>query len=688
LQKAAPYLTINGMILGATVLLSKARVQNYRSVRDTGEFDVEDVKTIMVGPNEAGKSAVLQALQRLKPSADVKPLNPLRDYPRALYSDIATGKVNPRDVRVVTGWFTLSDADLALLPEPLNDPKNQFVVYRDLDNLAGYYLTQRPAAATYKSVKSDLIRLAAHMDRSVPTEKPATLGLNKIVSTWTDQTWVTGKEGASILAWMDENLAAVDEDDEKEVGRQEEITSKITAWREYRECCDALYKRVPTFILFSNFFRVRPNIHLEHLADRLENKTLDDEQYDYGNSCLLKLLGFTARQLSNLGKVSTPSAGDAAGLEKFREQLDNRNYQLNAASVKLSNEIKAIWNPDEGKGEASKLRLVADGQYLKVVVEDSVGVEVELDQRSEGFQWLVSFFVVFFSEAEGEHANLILLLDEPGVSLHAIKQRDFRETITKLAAQNQTIYTTHSPFLVGPDELDLVRVVEMTDRQVGTKVHTSVTSSDPAALLPLQEALGYDLAQSLFATQRNLILEGLTDYWYLDATSQLFNDAGKAAINDKIAMVPSNTASKVVYFATILTAHNLKVAALLDSDNAGDQAANQEILVHRLGAKRILRTADYTDPKIAKAEIEDLLRDTLVPIAAAELGIDVSAEVAAQPLAPLVDLLSRKGGAAFSKYKLAKAYLRWTREHELGELSAAEQMAWTKLIVAVGTALK
>ena len=65
---------------------------------------------------------------------------------------------------------------------------------------------------------------------------------------------------------------------------------------------------------------------------------------------------------------------------------------------------------------------------------------------------------------------------------------------------------TSACFLVGPEELDLVRVVEMTNRDEGTKVHTSVTASDPAALLPLQEALGYDLAQSLSAQQRNLVL--------------------------------------------------------------------------------------------------------------------------------------------------------------------------------------
>ena len=46
--------------------LTQVRVQNYRCVRDTGWFDVEQAKTILVGPNEAGKTAVLEALQRIK----------------------------------------------------------------------------------------------------------------------------------------------------------------------------------------------------------------------------------------------------------------------------------------------------------------------------------------------------------------------------------------------------------------------------------------------------------------------------------------------------------------------------------------------------------------------------------------------------------------------------------------------
>ena len=281
----------------------------------------------------------------------------------------------------------------------------------------------------------------------------------------------------------------------------------------------------------------------------------------------------------------------------------------------------------------------------------------------------------------------MLLLDEPGMSLHALKQREFRKTISRLAADNQTIYSTHSPFLVGPDELDLVRVVEMANRETGTKVHTSVTANDPAALLPLQEALGYDLAQSLFTQKQNLVLEGLTDYWYVDAVAALLRDSGDVNLNEKIALVPSNTAGKVVYFATILHAQGLKVAALLDSDSAGEQAAKQDTLVHTLSNNGILRTKDFLGSPVKAAEIEDMLRETLIAVAKSDCGWDVAAVAAKQKDRPLVNMFEGeiKG---FSKYRLAKAFVRWSRDHSASDLTSDERDQWIKLIQAINSALK
>jgi hypothetical protein len=162
--------------------------------------------------------------------------------------------------------------------------------------------------------------------------------------------------------------------------------------------------------------------------------------------------------------------------------------------------------------------------------------------------------------------------------------------------------------------------------------------------------------------------------------------AGIADLNEKIALVPASSAGKVVYFATILHAQKLKVAALLDSDGGGDQAAQQEVLVHTLGNKRILRTKDSYAGTVTTPEIEDLLRETLVQVAKSELGWDVIATASAQPGRPIVELFANTI-ADFSKYRLAKGFLRWARSHEAKDLSTTERDQWTKLVNTINAAL-
>lgn len=671
--------------------LIKARIQNYRSIKDTGEFDIEELKTIMVGPNEAGKTVILQALQKLNRPDGVEGFDEIRDYPRSLYNDITTGKVKAEDIEVVRGYFKMDDEDKKVLP--LEFHNCIYVLYRKLNNDGLYHLQNAPSKKTYSDIKNDLSRLTAHIDKEFlkdedNVEKTKPSDKLKLVTNELSDNSILDKEIIEKLnKWLEDNYPYIYEENEKEEARYSKLVKEVKCNIEFERIEKLIDSRKPVFVLFNNFFKVKPLIHLEHLSDRVEKKLLDDDKYyDYGNLCLLKLLGFSPRQLSDIGKTPSPSKDDFDALKKYRDTLDKRSYQLDAASIRLTKEIKAIWNPNPNRPEAEKINISADGQYLKVSVEDDIGVKIELDQRSEGFQWLVSFYVVFFAEAMDKHKNAILLLDEPGMSLHGLKQRDFRITLSKLSEHNQTIYTTHSPFLVGPDELDLVRVVELKDREEGTKVHTTISSSDPAGLLPLQEALGYDLAQSLFTQTKNLILEGLTDYWYVEATSSLLREDKVVNLDAKIALVFAKSAGKVVYYATILHAHNLKIAALLDSDAAGDQAAQQEILVHTLGNKNILRTKDFC-LNVAKPEIEDLLRETLIAIVKSEYSTDCKAISDSQPTRPIVDIFAQEV-PDFSKYKLAKAYLRWCKENDSSKMTPDEIANWKKLIEQINKALK
>ena len=663
----------------------QARVRQYRSVRDTGWFEVEDLKTILVGPNEAGKTVLLQALRQLNPPEGVRGFDALRDYPRSEYNDITTKKVNPANITVVEAKFELEPNDIEAIPSDFADVT--YVCGRTLNNMWRHDFEGARPDVKCSDIVKDLTRLAVHLDGcKQPEDTKRSDELESITKDWGASDIIDAKRAEPIRQWL-KNVLPLIEEGSKEEERHDKLSKIIEFPAHKQEALDTLRERLPIFVLFDNYFRVRPLIHLEHLAQRLETGVLDDAYYDYGNKCLLSLLGFTARELSDLGKADEPHPDDPDALQNYRDQLDKRSYQLNAASVRLTHEIKEVWVPDTKKAEADRLRVVADQQYLKVVVEDDLGVEIELDQRSEGFQWLVSFFVVFFAETAGKHQNAILLLDEPGLSLHGLKQREFRATVSRLAELNQTLYTTHSPFLVGPDELDLVRVVEMTDRRIGTKVHSMVTASDPGALLPLQEALGYDLAQSLFAQQRNLVLEGLTDYWYVECVAELLREAGLVELNESIALVPASSAGKVVYFATILHAHHLKVAALLDSDVAGEQVAHQDVLVHTLGNKRILRTKDAYDGPVKDPEIEDALRETLVRIAESDLGWDVEVKSTQQPTRPIVDIFEVEV-SNFSKYRLAKAFLRWTRTHQANDLTADERRYWKKLFESINAALK
>ncbi|WP_067866056.1 AAA family ATPase [Nocardia shimofusensis] len=672
------------------MLLSRVRTTNYRSINDSGEFEIDPGKTLLVGVNEAGKTALLRALQQINAPEDTEKFSPLRDYPRARYvTDIQRGALSPSQVAVTVATFTLTEPERQLILEvaPEATDVSEYRVYRYLDNHRSWDFGSAKLWSKFGEIQADLKRFRAYLAKQEDSDA-VVAELDALTKSWTSGTVIRGEEAKKLSAWLDSAFPLIEEGNSTEEERYARLEAAVGYADRIIEAGSVVHDRVPLFVYYSTYFTVHPRINLASLAARQASDDIDPG-YDFGNLCLLKLLGLTAEELSDLAKGEPdPShhggretAGYQAAHKQYEEKLDQRQHILNSASVDLTRSIREVWGD-----ENVQLRLAADGQYLKVVVVDDLGVEVELDQRSEGFRWLVSFFVVFKAQASGDLKNAILLLDEPGMSLHALKQQEFRKTATRLAEDNQVIYTTHSPFMVGTDELNLVRIVEMTDRTTGTKVHTRLSVDDPRSIYPLQAALGYELAQSLFGQPRNLVCEGVTDMMYIEALNAALTADG-AGLKSTIAIVPANSASKVLYYVTLLRSQKLKVAALLDSDQAGDKAAKQDELVQLLTTKQILRTKDYSSGTVAKAEIEDLLRDTLVQVAKGELGWDVTAIASSQPGRPIVDIFTKEI-TGFSKYKLVRAFVRWISSHAIFDLTSDEQAGVDKLFKAINNALR
>ena len=182
--------------------LVKAHVTDYRSVRDSAEFEVEPSKTIFVGPNEAGKTALLRALQQINPPNDVPKFEALRDYPRSSYNDITTKKVDPAKLDVVVATFALDDEDKAVIEPDFRDCL--YIFARKMDNASWHNFKGGPTIPTYGQLKNDLARLASHMDGNVPApaegaapaRKPSEV-LAGVVTGWWDVTLTTKKRPRS-----------------------------------------------------------------------------------------------------------------------------------------------------------------------------------------------------------------------------------------------------------------------------------------------------------------------------------------------------------------------------------------------------------------------------------------------------------------------------------------------------------
>lgn len=638
----------------------------------------------MVGINEAGKTALLKAINNLNPASDIEKVDILRDFPRSKYSEYVQNKSAEelKKTHLVKGWFALEQSDIVeieILPNFVDKliDSNNFLYIRNQNYDSCSHEIQNFPKTTFGDIRKSTLRLIEALKINPTSQEIITAIESFLEKNKYDVLTISEQDSKEFIQFLEKSELKINEDNDKEINRIAELTQLAKKNIFHAELLEFLNKKLPKFIYFNNYIKVKPLIHLQQLADRQERQTIDDKYYDYGNLSLLKFLGYTPRELSNLGVENNSTDTD-----EFRKKRDDRQYKLNASSIRLTNSITEIWNPNNSKDEASQLRVIADGQYLKVAVTDRLGAEIELDQRSEGFQWMVSFFIVFESQADNDYKNCILLLDEPATSLHALKQKEFIKTISKLAEKNQTIYTTHSPFMISQDELDLVRIVELTDRAIGTKVNNKIISNDPAALFPLQEALGYNLAQSMFTSKKNVLLEGLTDLWYLEGINSLLDKN----LDSNIALLPVGTSAKISYYASMLSNNDLKSVALLDSDGAGDKAATQDTVVNALSTKNILRTKEFLDREIKNSEIEDIIRETLAKVFQIEYGVEISAEELASDKS-IVDLF-KKSEKDFTKLKLSKAFLKWAREHTVNDLTDVETQSCQKLIETINRRLK
>jgi len=325
-------------------------------------------------------------------------------------------------------------------------------------------------------------------------------------------------------------------------------------------------------------------------------------------------------------------------------------------------------------------------------------VTVPFDQRSKGFIWFFSF-MVWFSAVEnrvGTNKDLILLLDEPGLNLHALAQSDFLEYIDKLSESRQIIYTTHSPFMVESNRLEKVRVVEDRAKE-GAKVTGQLEGSSEESLFPLQAALGYSIAQNLFISKKNVLVEGPADFILLHHMSAVLEESGRSGFNEGV-LVPVGGLDKLATFIALLGASKLKLVVLHDRASGLHQNLEKLIQQKLIERKRVLDFSMFRTPDNLETDVEDLFPETLYVDAfnAVYAGELKGSKLSLGELIPhprIVERLNQwlrgKGitllkDGGFNHYRVAQALLPRLTE---ASLSKADLDRFEKLFTRVNAAL-
>jgi len=553
--------------------LTSIRVERFRNVLDSGDVPIDPDITCLVGKNESGKTNVLQALLRLNPAQGSRDFARL-DYPTWL--EKRHQRSGEFDAALpISANFELEPHDVEAVSERFGAgvlTGSSFTVSKSYSNelTAAVEVSEDAAVAALADGTGEDLSGATLAEAAV--RRKAAAGATRTDADGTEAPTDTAAAATSARATLAERYP--DESAEEAVG-------------------DFLLDRVPRFFYFDEYAELAGRTRIEPLIKALKTGAEDGLEPEHRTALSLLQLGFANEDLTSAdyetraGEMQSIAADLTQRIQEYWRQNEYLRLQIDVEQVAAN----------KTNGESIIER------YLQLrVVDDRHHHSNSLDARSSGFRWFVSFLAAFTEFEEDE--DVIILLDEPALALHARAQADFLHFIeTTLAAHHQVLYTTHSPFMVDPGHLERVRVVEDSGPEVGSVVRTQLMSHDPDTLSPLQGALGYDIAQNLFVGPDNLVVEGLSDYTYLTVMSEVLRDRGRAHLDPRWRVLPAGGAGTMPAVVA-LVGQELDATVVVDGGKRPPQKLANLVDEGLLDGTRVIVLGELTGLK--KADIEDL----------------------------------------------------------------------------------
>lgn len=646
--------TVHGV---TRVRLIRARITNYKSIEDSGWVAFDDV-TCLVGKNESGKTAFLKALYNLSPiEPENGKFNHILDFPRKELNRYKM-KHEKEPAVVVTAEYKLSEDEVHEIESEFGDGVLTSPIVTVKKNYANRQIWE--LSTDESATIRHLIRLHEGTLNNIDEQ-----------STHTIEDFIMFLQHMSDKPPSVQQLLSQLEEKFQQKSLKDLIISKY------------LVRYIPRFVYFDDYSIMNGNISIQDLINRRNQGNLEGSDRTF--LALLQLAGVSLDDLVN------------------DHNYESLKSSLEAASIQITDDVFEYWTQnnqlevefDISDPEPNAPPPLNYGKILRVRIRNlRHRVTVPFDQRSKGFVWFFSFFA-YFSQLESDKYNLILLLDEPGLSLHAKAQNDFLRFIDeRLSPCHQVIYTTHSPFMIDPAKIDRVRMVQDVDN-IGTVVSDDVMKTDNDTIFPLQAALGYELTQTLFIGPNCLLVEGPSDLLYITIMSDYLTEKGKVGLDPRWVITPVGGADKVSTFVSLLGANKLNVAVLLDVAEKNLQrirTLQENALLKQSSLIKITEFIDAPD-----GDIEDLFDPAFyLKLVNAAYTRDLHVDITVSDLTYNNPRITKKvekyfsdhgiAGGKFNHYQPALVFLK-EQVTFLQEIDEQTERRWEKLFARINSLL-
>ena len=509
------------------IKINKIRIKDYKSINDTGDIFIQDRITVLAGKNESGKTNILKALDTYYQDNFSKEDVPTRDL-----------ELNPTifvEFSILGKYFNeLTDKEWLD-----NDVEYSYCMVRSKnvkDKLSG-----RLCDEILKNIKIEIENYVYENFNSIEILLDCKIDMEKLKEEMFFMYKECILEGNSIEDCLDDFVCNVFDSDNEIENKKKNIAVELKKFSLYKFVEKIYDVIIPEFKYFDNFDDMIP--------DEIDISELNDSEFIRKNRGFVNLLSYFKKTLPEF-------------MKEMEEVSRTPQTKLDEYSDNITLDYQNIY-----KQEKLKISLNKDGSkiYINIYDIDDKIKPKKPSQRSKGLQWFLSFYLMLNSSSK----NCILLIDEPGLYLHASAQEDILNFFEN-KLENYIIYTTHSPYLI--DTKNMLRIKLVTNdrsKRKGTIVENKYYKcSDLDTITPIITAIGYNVTKSPleFGGGLNVITEGISDRYYILAFMKLLKK------EEVIHIIPSQGARATHLLASIAIGWNLKYIVILDTDKGNEDA--------------------------------------------------------------------------------------------------------------------